>query len=149
MLNLTPWNLWLPFLCNIMVYMMSVLSFVSFFFFVYLILLTFLHFSWKIHTYLSNLKNFMHYLHILMWSIVQFIISTFLVLVTLQVKIVNSTELLEILNFSKNQKLSPCVLVMFYAPWCYFCAKTAPHYNALARAFPQLNILAVDTSHFS
>ncbi|CAL1528265.1 unnamed protein product [Lymnaea stagnalis] len=66
-----------------------------------------------------------------------------------EVKIVNSTELLEILNFSKNQKVSTCVLVMFYAPWCHFCARTAPHYNALARAFPQLDILAVDTSHFS
>ncbi|KAH9513008.1 Thioredoxin domain-containing protein 15 [Bulinus truncatus] len=66
-----------------------------------------------------------------------------------KVKIVNSTELLEILNFSKNQKVSTCVLVMFYAPWCHFCARTAPHYNALARAFPQLDVLAVDTSHFS
>uniref|UniRef100_A0A0B7B0Z0 Thioredoxin domain-containing protein n=1 Tax=Arion vulgaris TaxID=1028688 RepID=A0A0B7B0Z0_9EUPU len=66
-----------------------------------------------------------------------------------EVKIVNSTELLEILNVSKNQKVSPCVLVMFYAPWCHFCARAAPHYNALARAFPQLDVLAVDTSHFS
>ncbi|CAG5123023.1 unnamed protein product, partial [Candidula unifasciata] len=66
-----------------------------------------------------------------------------------EVKIVNSTELLEILNLSKNQKVSPCVLVMFYAPWCHFCAKAAPHYNVLARAFPQLDVLAVDTSHFS
>lgn len=66
-----------------------------------------------------------------------------------EVKIVNSTELLEILNFSKKQKVSLCVLVLFYAPWCHFCAKTAPHYNALARAFPQLDVLAVDTSHFS
>ncbi|XP_059156799.1 thioredoxin domain-containing protein 15-like [Physella acuta] len=66
-----------------------------------------------------------------------------------EVKIVNSTELLEILNFSKNQKISTCVLVLFYAPWCHFCARTAPHYNALARAFPQLDVLAVDTSHFS
>ncbi|GFO18525.1 thioredoxin domain-containing protein 15 [Plakobranchus ocellatus] len=66
-----------------------------------------------------------------------------------KVKIVNSTELLDILSLSKSQKLSACVLVMFYAPWCHFCAQTAPHYNALARAFPQLDILAVDTSHFS
>ncbi|XP_005090242.1 thioredoxin domain-containing protein 15 [Aplysia californica] len=66
-----------------------------------------------------------------------------------EVKVVNSTELLEILNFSKNQKVSTCVLVMFYAPWCHFCARTAPHYNALARAYPQLDVLAVDTSHFS
>ena len=65
-------------------------------------------------------------------------------------KIVNSTELLEILNLSKSQSpQSQCVLVMFYAPWCHFCAATAPHYNALARVFPQLDVLAVDTSHFS
>lgn len=66
-----------------------------------------------------------------------------------KVKVVNSTELLDILSLSKTQKSSACVLVMFYAPWCHFCAQTAPHYNALARAFPQLDILAVDTSHFS
>ena len=66
-----------------------------------------------------------------------------------QVKVVNSTELLDILSLSKSQKSSACVLVMFYAPWCHFCAQTSPHYNALARAFPQLDILAVDTSHFS
>ncbi|RUS78583.1 hypothetical protein EGW08_013651 [Elysia chlorotica] len=66
-----------------------------------------------------------------------------------KVKVVNSTELLDILSLSKSQKSSACVLVMFYAPWCHFCAQTAPQYNALARAFPQLDILAVDTSHFS
>ncbi|GFR62133.1 thioredoxin domain-containing protein 15 [Elysia marginata] len=66
-----------------------------------------------------------------------------------KVKVVNSTELLDILSLSKSQKSAACVLVMFYAPWCHFCAQTAPHYNALARAFPQLDILAVDTSHFS
>jgi hypothetical protein len=68
---------------------------------------------------------------------------------TAEVKIVNSTRLLELLSFDKNHSTSDCVLVMFYAPWCNFCASTAPHYNALARAFPQLEVLAVDTVHFS
>ncbi|XP_076450528.1 uncharacterized protein LOC143286711 isoform X2 [Babylonia areolata] len=68
---------------------------------------------------------------------------------TAVVKIVNSTILLELLSFDKNHSLSDCVLVMFYAPWCHFCAATAPHYNAVARAFPQLEVLAVDTVHFS
>jgi len=56
---------------------------------------------------------------------------------------------LEQLSFDKNHTVSDCVLVMFYAPWCHFCAATAPHYNAVARAFPQLEVLAVDTVHFS
>lgn len=68
---------------------------------------------------------------------------------TALVRVVNSTVLLELLSFGKNQTVSDCVLVMFYAPWCHFCAATAPHYNALARAFPQLDVLAVDTVHFS
>ncbi|KAK7491239.1 hypothetical protein BaRGS_00017510 [Batillaria attramentaria] len=68
---------------------------------------------------------------------------------TALVRVVNSTVLLELLSFDKNQSVSDCVLVMFYAPWCHFCAATAPHYNALGRAFPQLDVLAVDTVHFS
>ena len=68
----------------------------------------------------------------------------------LQVKIVNTTELVEMLNLNKKPKSSsPCVMVLFFAPWCPFCAETAPHYNALARAFPQLDVVAVDTSQFS
>lgn len=68
---------------------------------------------------------------------------------TAVVRVVNSTVLLELLSFDKNHTVSDCVLVMFYAPWCHFCAATAPHYNAVARAFPQLEVLAVDTVHFS
>ncbi|XP_046557421.1 thioredoxin domain-containing protein 15-like [Haliotis rubra] len=68
---------------------------------------------------------------------------------TLEVRLVNSTTLLEVLSFDKNRTTGDCVLVMFYAPWCQFCAKTAPHYNALARAYPQLEVLAVDAVHFS
>ncbi|KAL8593224.1 hypothetical protein ACOMHN_009879 [Nucella lapillus] len=68
---------------------------------------------------------------------------------TATVRIVNSTVLLEVLGFDKNHSSADCVLVMFYAPWCHFCAATAPHYNAVARAFPHLEVLAVDTVHFS
>ncbi|KAK7112177.1 thioredoxin domain-containing protein 15-like isoform X2 [Littorina saxatilis] len=68
---------------------------------------------------------------------------------TATVRVVNSTILLELLSFDKNHTTADCVLVMFYAPWCHFCAATAPHYNAVARAFPQLEVLAVDTVHFS
>ena len=64
------------------------------------------------------------------------------------VRIINSTELLQRLSF-KNESLGTCVVVMFYAPWCRFCASTAPVYNALARAFPQLDTLAIDAVHFS
>lgn len=59
------------------------------------------------------------------------------------VKVINSTFLLQRLTF-KNESEGNCVLVMFYAPWCMFCAKTAPHFNAVARAFPQLETVAVD-----
>ncbi|XP_033738674.1 uncharacterized protein LOC117326148 [Pecten maximus] len=65
------------------------------------------------------------------------------------VKIVNNTGLLNALNFDKNESVSDCVLVLFFAPWCPFCAKMAPNYNALARAFPQLEVLAVDAAQFS
>jgi thiol-disulfide isomerase/thioredoxin len=61
---------------------------------------------------------------------------------------VNSTELLLKLN-SKNDTSGNCAVVMFYAPWCMFCAETAPHYNALARAFPEIDVLAIDAIHFN
>jgi thiol-disulfide isomerase/thioredoxin len=39
-----------------------------------------------------------------------------------------------------------CSLTLFFADWCDFSAAAAPHYNALARAFPQLQLYAVDSS---
>ena len=67
------------------------------------------------------------------------------------VKIVSGSRLLQLLNFDKNdtENVTDCLVIMFYAPWCLFCAKTAPHYNALSRAFPQLDFIAVDTAQFS
>lgn len=67
------------------------------------------------------------------------------------VKLITTARLLQLLSTDKNEteNVTDCMLVMFYAPWCHFCAKTAPHYNALARAFPQMDFVAVDTAQFS
>ena len=65
-----------------------------------------------------------------------------------RVRIVTSAELVQMLG-PKNESRGFCAVVMFYAPWCVFCARVAPHYNALARAFPQLDVLAIDAMHFS
>jgi len=35
---------------------------------------------------------------------------------------------------------------LFYARWCPFSAKAAPHFNALPRAFPSVRVAAVDSS---
>jgi len=46
-----------------------------------------------------------------------------------------------------NRSLSAtCSVTLFYAPWCDFSTAAAPHYNALARVFPQLRFYAVDSS---
>ncbi|ESO84016.1 hypothetical protein LOTGIDRAFT_96321, partial [Lottia gigantea] len=67
------------------------------------------------------------------------------------VRLVNSSVLLDFLTFDKNSNndSTDCILIMFYAPWCKFCARTAAQFNALGRAFIQLDILAVDAVHFS
>ena len=66
------------------------------------------------------------------------------------VQIFNSSELLAQLGTRVNSSIvGPCTVVLFYAPWCLFCARLAPHYNALARAFPSLDVVAVDAFHFS
>jgi len=64
------------------------------------------------------------------------------------VLIVNSTELLTRLTM-KNETHGICSLVLFFAPWCVFCAQTAPYYNAVPRVFPQIQVLAIDAVHFS
>jgi len=40
---------------------------------------------------------------------------------------------------------SECLTVLFYFDWCPFSQAAAPAYNALARAFPSLNVWAIDT----
>ena len=65
------------------------------------------------------------------------------------VMIVNNTQLLSILSFDKNNTEGDCVLVLFFVPHCRFCAAMAPSFNALARVYSQLNIIAVDAAQSS
>jgi hypothetical protein len=37
-----------------------------------------------------------------------------------------------------------CVVVIFYYKWCPFSAKSAKHFNALGRIYPQFYVLAID-----
>ncbi|KAG1656511.1 Thioredoxin domain-containing protein 15 [Nymphon striatum] len=70
------------------------------------------------------------------------------------VKLVNYSHLQEFLsnpgnkNVSSNENETSCVLVLFYASWCSFSSAIAPHYNALGRIFPQLDVFAIDSSSF-
>jgi hypothetical protein len=59
------------------------------------------------------------------------------------VQFVNGSRLTRLLSESENTK---CFLVLFYVPWCPFSTRLAPIYNALPRAFANLNILAFDIS---
>jgi len=66
------------------------------------------------------------------------------------VQLFNSSQLLSHLGSRANSSiLGRCSIVLFYAPWCTFCVRLAPHYNALARAFPTLDVIAIDAYHFS
>ena len=59
------------------------------------------------------------------------------------VQIVNGSRLTSILS---NSEPNECFLVLFYVPWCPFSARLAPIYNALPRAFLNLDVLAFDVS---
>lgn len=66
------------------------------------------------------------------------------------VQLFNSSQLLSHLGSRANSSiLGRCSVVLFYAPWCTFCVRLSPHYNALARAFPTLDVIAIDAYHFS
>lgn len=60
------------------------------------------------------------------------------------VKLVNSSVLASTIIPSSNKTANECVLILFYAPWCHFCAAAAPHYNALARLYPSVHVLAIN-----
>jgi len=49
-------------------------------------------------------------------------------------------------NVTNRSGAASCSLTMFYAPWCPFSASAAPHFNALARIFPDIRLYAVDSS---
>jgi len=66
------------------------------------------------------------------------------------VQLFNTSQLLSHLGSRANSSIfGRCTVVLFYAPWCMFSVRLAPHYNALARAFPTLDVVAIDAYHFS
>lgn len=65
---------------------------------------------------------------------------------TLQQKvvIVNSEQLLKLINTTTDNDTDSCAVVLFFTQYCPFCAKLAPLYNALGRVYTNLPILAID-----
>ncbi|XP_023219400.1 thioredoxin domain-containing protein 15-like [Centruroides sculpturatus] len=61
-----------------------------------------------------------------------------------EVKIMNLSSLLTALTPLPNITDGECAVVLFYSPWCIFSARAAPHFNALARVFPQISFYAID-----
>lgn len=43
---------------------------------------------------------------------------------------------------------SSCSLVFIYAQWCPFSMRASPYINAIARAFPQLPVIAIDVDEY-
>ena len=58
------------------------------------------------------------------------------------VRMANSTLVSQLVEPASNG--SRCVVLLFYYPWCIFSAKAAPHFNALGRIYPQLEVMALD-----
>jgi len=48
-------------------------------------------------------------------------------------------------SVTNRSQSATCSITMFFASWCEFSAAAAPHYNALARVFPQIRLYAVDS----
>lgn len=61
-----------------------------------------------------------------------------------KVVIVNSEELLKLINATTDNETDACAVVLFFTQYCPFCAKLAPMYNALGRVYNNLPILAID-----
>lgn len=67
-----------------------------------------------------------------------------------KVEVTNSTMLIKYLTppVSNNASTNECVVVLFYSPQCVFSARMAPHYNALARVYPNITFFAVDAMDY-
>lgn len=59
------------------------------------------------------------------------------------VQLVNGSRLTTYLSDSNT---TDCFFVLFFVPWCPFSARLAPIFNALPRAFQNLDVLAFDVS---
>lgn len=62
---------------------------------------------------------------------------------TNSVQLVNGSRLTTYLSESNS---TDCFFVLFFVTWCPFSARLAPIFNALPRAFPNLDVLAFDVS---
>jgi thiol-disulfide isomerase/thioredoxin len=51
-------------------------------------------------------------------------------------------------NVTNRTTPAQCSLAFFYASWCPFSARAAPHFNGLARLFPDVKLYAIDTSDY-
>lgn len=51
-------------------------------------------------------------------------------------------------NSTKRTTAGNCVVMLFYTKTCIHSAFMAPHYNALARHFPDLKVTAIDAFNF-
>lgn len=74
------------------------------------------------------------------------------------VTLINSTDFAELRSAvtpppsadpSTPANQSECAVLLYYLPYCPYSVSLAPHYNALARAFPQLHFFAVDADRVS
>lgn len=73
---------------------------------------------------------------------------------SVQVEIVNGSHLIQHIlgelalggtNVTSRSSPANCTLVFFYASWCQFSARAAPYFNRLARLYPELRMMAVDS----
>uniref|UniRef100_A0A182K047 Thioredoxin domain-containing protein n=1 Tax=Anopheles christyi TaxID=43041 RepID=A0A182K047_9DIPT len=51
-------------------------------------------------------------------------------------------------NTTKRSEVTSCFLMLFYTKTCIHSAMVAPHFNALARHFPDLMVTAIDAHNF-
>ncbi|XP_052889368.1 thioredoxin domain-containing protein 15 [Anopheles moucheti] len=51
-------------------------------------------------------------------------------------------------NSTKRNEVGSCFLMLFYTKTCIHSAMVAPHFNALARHFPDLVVTAIDAYNF-
>ena len=61
-----------------------------------------------------------------------------------QVQMVNGSYLTRMLSEADTER---CFLVLFFVPWCPYSTRLAPIYNALPKAFKNLDIMAFDISN--
>lgn len=70
----------------------------------------------------------------------------------INVEIINASRLTKLLqikpDITSRDMEADCVLVLFYARACPFSAHAAPHYNALARSYPNVKMVALDAMKY-